>query len=294
MLRRLTMLLALPAALAAQNFDSVQVKAQLLRNGVYMLTGSGGNIGLSVGPDGAFIIDDQFAPLSTKILAAIKAITPLPVKFVVNTHWHFDHTGGNENMGRAGAMLVAHDNVRKRMSTDQFLEFMKRAEKAAPAIALPVVTFTESITFHINGDDLEAVHVPPAHTDGDAIVHFARANVIHMGDTYVRYGYPLVDLSSGGNVGGMVTAADRALSFCNADTKVIPGHGEVADCATLKSYRDMIATIVERVSAAMRAGKSLDAIKASKPTAEFDAKLGGTFVSPDQFVEFTYRSLGGK
>ena len=294
MLRRLTILLALPASLAAQNFDSVQVKAQLLRNGVYMLSGSGGNIGLSVGPDGAFIIDDQFAPLSAKILAAIKAITPLPVKFVFNTHWHFDHTGGNENMGKSGAMLVAHDNVRKRMSADQFLEFMKRAEKAAPAIALPVVTFTESITFHINGDDLEAVHVPAAHTDGDAIVHFARANVIHTGDTYVRYGYPFVDLSSGGNVGGMVNAADRALSFCNADTKVIPGHGDVANCAMLKRYRDMIATIVERVSAAMRAGKSLDAIKASKPTAEFDATVGGTFVSPDQFVEFTYRSLGGK
>ena len=293
-LRSLTILLALPTALAAQNFDSVQVKAQLLRNGVYMLTGSGGNIGLSVGPDGAFIIDDQFAPLTGKILATIKTITPLPVKFVVNTHWHYDHTGGNENMGKAGAMLVAHDNVRKRMSAGQFLDFLKRTAQAAPAIALPVITFSESITFHINGDDLEAVHVPPAHTDGDAIVRFARANVIHMGDTYVRYGYPFVDLSSGGNVGGLVHAADRALRFCNADTKVIPGHGDVADCAMLKSYRDMIATIRDRVSAAMRAGRSLDAIKASKPTAEFDAKVGGTFVSPDQFVEFTYRSLGGK
>ena len=186
-LRSLAMLLALPTALAAHDFDSVQVKAQLLRNGVYMLTGSGGNIGLSVGPDGAFIIDDQFAPLTGKILAAIKAITPLPVKFVVNTHWHFDHTGGNENMGKAGAMLVAHDNVRKRMSAGQFLDFLKWTEKVA------------------------------------------RANVIHMGDTYVRYGFPSVDLSSGGNVGGLVHAADRALSFCDAETKVIPGHGDVAD-----------------------------------------------------------------
>ena len=288
------MLMALPAALAAQNFDTIQVRAQALRGGVYMLTGAGGNIGLSVGSDAAFLIDDQYAPLSAKILAAIKAITPLPVKFVVNTHWHFDHSGGNENMGKAGAILVAHDNVRKRLSSDQFVEFLKRTEKASPAAALPVVTFTDSITFHINGDELIAFHVPPAHTDGDVIVHFAKANVIHMGDLYVRYGYPFVDMSSGGNVSGIIGAADRALAVCNPETKVIPGHGAVADCAALKAYRDMIATIRDRVATAMRAGQSLDAIKAAKPTAEFDAKVGGTFVNPDQFVEFTYRSLGGK
>lgn len=293
-LREVALLLALPMALGAQNYDTIQVRSQALRGGVYMLTGAGGNIALSVGADAAFIIDDQYAPLSNKILAAIKAITPLPVKFVMNTHWHFDHTGGNENMGKAGAILVAHDNVRKRLSADQFVEFLKRAEKAAPPVALPVVTFTDSIAFHVNGEELVAFHVPKAHTDGDAIVHFTKANVIHMGDTYVRYGYPFVDISSGGNVSGIVTAADRALAVCNADTKVIPGHGAVADCGSLKTYRDMIATIRDRVAAAIRAGKSLDAIKAEKPTAEFDAKVGGTFVSPDQFVEFTYRSLGGK
>ncbi|MEK7403400.1 MAG: MBL fold metallo-hydrolase [Gemmatimonadota bacterium] len=293
-LREVALLLALPMALGAQNYDTIQVRSQALRGGVYMLTGAGGNIALSVGADAAFIIDDQYAPLSNKILAAIKAITPLPVKFVMNTHWHFDHTGGNENMGKAGAILVAHDNVRKRLSADQFVEFLKRAEKAAPPVALPVVTFTDSIAFHVNGEELVAFHVPKAHTDGDAIVHFTKANVIHMGDTYVRYGYPFVDISSGGNVSGIVTAADRALAVCNADTKVIPGHGVVADCGSLKTYRDMIATIRDRVAAAIRAGKSLDAIKAEKPTAEFDAKVGGTFVSPDQFVEFTYRSLGGK
>jgi len=294
MKRHALFLFALPALLAAQNFDTIQVKAQPLRGGVYMLTGSGGNIGLSVGTDAAFVIDDQYAPLSAKILAAIKAITPLPVRFVVNTHWHFDHTGGNENMGNAGAILVAHENVRKRLSADQFIEFLRRTEKAAPPAALPAVTFTDSITFHINGDDLVAFHVPPAHTDGDVIVHFAKANVIHMGDVFVRYGYPFVDLSTGGNVSGIVSAADRVLAVCNPETKVIPGHGAVADCATLKAYRDMIATIRDRVSAAMRAGKSLDAIKAAKPTADFDARVGGTFVNADQFVEFTYRSLGGK
>jgi cyclase len=185
MIRRvvlLALLTMLPCELAAQNFDTITVKVMPLRGGVYMLTGSGGNIGLSVGDDAAFVVDDQFAPLTPKILAAIATVTSKPVRFVVNTHWHFDHTGGNENMGKTGAVLVAHDNVRKRMSTDQFIEFFKRAEPAAPRGALPIVTFNDSTTFHLNGDDIVAFHVQPAHTDGDVVVHFTKANVIHMGE----------------------------------------------------------------------------------------------------------------
>lgn len=293
MIRRALTMLLVPGVLLAQNFDTIQVRVLPLRGGVYVLTGSGGNMGLSVGDDAAFLVDDQFAPLTPKILAAIATVTPKPVKFVVNTHWHFDHVGGNENMGRTGAILVAHDNVRKRMSTDQFIEFFKRSEPAAPRGALPIVTFNDSTTFHLNGDDLVAFHVPPAHTDGDVIVHFTKANVIHMGDTFLTGRYPFADLSSGGNVNGFITAADRALSVCTSETKVIPGHGTVSDCLGLKAWRDMIATIRDRVKTAMAQGKSLDAIKAAKPTADFDAGKTGS-VNGDQLVEFTYRSLGGK
>lgn len=296
MIRRALILALLPFGLSAQqNFDTITVKATALRGGVYVLTGSGGNIGLSVGDDAAFLVDDQFAPLTPKILAAIASVTSKPVRFVVNTHWHWDHSGGNENMGKAGALLVAHDNVRKRMSTEQFVEFFKRTEPPAAPGALPVVTFNDSVAFHLNGDDLVAFHVPPAHTDGDVIVHFTRANVVHMGDVFVTNRFPFVDLSSGGNANGIVTAADRVLAVCNSETRVIPGHGAVSDCATLRAYRDMVATIRDRVRAAMREGKSLDAIKAAKLAADFEARTrGATTVNADVFVEFVYRSLGGR
>jgi len=294
MIRRTALLLIVPALLAAQNYDTIQIKTQPLRNGVSMLTGAGGNIGLSVGPDGAFVIDDQYEQLSAKILAAIAAVTPLPVKFVVNTHWHGDHVGGNENMGKAGALLVAHDNVRKRMSVDQFMAAFNRKVPASPAAALPVVTFTDSVTFHINGDDLVAFHVPPAHTDGDVIVHFVKADVIHMGDTFMTISYPLIDLSSGGTVDGFITAADRALSVCGPQTMVIPGHGTVTDCAGLRTWRNMIFTVRERVRAEMKKGATLDQMKAGGLTKDFDATWGKGFIQPPVFVEMIYRSLGGK
>ena len=295
MIRRALILALLPSlALAQQQFDTVTVKAQAIRGGVYVVTGAGGNIGLSVGSDAAFLVDDQFAPLSAKILAAVASVTPQPVKFVVNTHWHGDHVGGNENLGKAGALLVAHDNVRRRMSTEQFSALFNRSTPASPAAALPVVTFTDSVTFHINGDDLVALHVPPAHTDGDVLVHFTKANVIHMGDTYMTISYPLVDLSSGGNVNGFVAAADKALSVCGPQTVVIPGHGGLSNCTELRAWRDMIATVRDRVQAEMRQGKTLDQLKAAAITAAWDAKLGQGFIKPPVFIEMVYRSLGGK
>ncbi|MBT8487910.1 MAG: MBL fold metallo-hydrolase, partial [Gemmatimonadetes bacterium] len=182
--------------------ENVQIRTQQVADGVYMLMGQGGNIGVSVGDDGVFIIDDQFAPLTDKILAAIAAITDEPVRFVFNTHWHGDHTGGNENMGEAGALIVAHDNVRERMSTEQVLERIGRpvsTTPASPAGALPVITFSEDVSFHINGGQLHAFHVSNAHTDGDAIVHFVSANVVHMGDTFFRDRFPFIDTASGGS-----------------------------------------------------------------------------------------------
>ena len=293
-MRTFLLLAAAPALLQAQvNYDTVQVRAQQLSRNVYVLTGSGGNIGLSVGDDAAFVVDDQFAPLTPKVLAAIAAITPKPVRFVVNTHWHFDHTGGNENLRKAGAVLMSSANARKRMSTGGLIEHLKRTEPPMVPGALPIVTFTDSVSFHLNGDEIVAVPVAPAHTDGDVVVYFTKANVVHMGDTYVAPRYPFIDLSSGGNVNGVIAGADRVTAFCNAETKIIPGHGPVTDCAALKKWRDMLATVRERVRAAMQSGKSLDEIKAMKPTAEFDATNRGS-IQPDDFVGFVYRSLGGK
>ena len=294
MMRTLLSLVLLPGVLLAQNFDTISVKATAIQGGVYVITGAGGNIGLSTGKDAAFLVDDQFAPLTPKLLAAVAGVTPKPVRFVVNTHWHFDHTGGNENVGKTGAVLVAHDNARRRMSTGQFIEFLKRTEPPAAVAALPVVTFTDSVTFHLNDEEITAFHVSPAHTDGDVIVYFANANVVHMGDTFILPGYPFIDLSSGGNANGVIEAADRVLALCNAQTKVIPGNGgPVSDCPTLKAYRDMIATVRDRVRAAMRDGKSLADIQAMKPSAEFDAAHKSTR-TPEDFVMFVYRSLGGK
>jgi cyclase len=289
------LLLAVFAAIAAltgppasaQGFDTVQIRTERLADGVYALHGRGGNIGLAIGPDAVFVVDDQFAPLTPKILAAIGKLTDRPVRFVLNTHWHFDHTGGNENMGKAGALLVAHDNVRRRMSTRQFIEFIKREELPASPGALPVVTFNDAVTFHINGDEVMAIHLPAAHTDGDAAVYFRRANVVHMGDVYVA-SYPLVDISSGGSLSGLVRGVDRVLGLINDSTRVIPGHGTVSNRGSLRAYRDMLATIRDRIHQQVKAGATLEQIIASKPTADFDAKWEGSFVKAADLIRFAY------
>jgi cyclase len=293
-MRKIALLLAFPAALAAQNFDTIQVKSQQLRGGVYVLTGSGGNIGLSIGDDMAFVVDDQYAPLSSKILAHIATLTNKPVRFVVNTHWHGDHTGGNENMAKAGAILIAHDNVRKRMSTEQFTALFNRKTPPSPSIALPVVTFSDSVAFHVNGDDVLAFHVPPAHTDGDVVLVFTKADVVHMGDTFFSATYPIIDLSANGNVEGLIVASDRVLAICTPQTIVIGGHGPISDCAGLRGYRNMLVTIRDRVKAEIKKGRSLDQIKAAGVSKDFDDKWGKGFIKPDTFAELVYRSLGGK
>jgi cyclase len=280
------------AAATAQDFSRVEVKATKLTETTYVLTGAGGNVGVSVGEDAVFIIDDQFAPLTPRIVAAIAQITPKPVKFVLNTHWHNDHTGGNENFGKAGALIVAHDNVRRRMGTDQFIEFINHRSKPEPKAALPVVTFGASgVSFHINGEEIRAIHMPNAHTDGDSIVHFMGSDVVHMGDIYFNGMYPFIDSDTGGSVEGVIAACDQVLRFATGKTRIIPGHGPMSNVAELKAYRDMLATVSGRVKALVAQGKKVEEIVAARPSAEWDDKLGNGFIKTPKFAEMLARPL---
>lgn len=280
--------LTLPAP--AQDFEQVKIKTEKISEGIYMLIGRGGNIGISVGEDGVFLIDDQYAPLSEKIKTAVASLNEGPIRFILNTHWHGDHTGGNEAMGEVGALIVAHENVRKRLNSEQFMAAFDRRVPPAPKGALPVVTFTDAVTFHLNGNDIFVFHVKSAHTDGDAVVYFKKSNVIHMGDIYFAGGYPFIDLSSGGSVNGVIEAVNQVIGMIDEDTKVIPGHGALSDRHGLLKYLDMLVTIRDRISVQVKAGKSLDNILASKPTADFDESQDRWF-SPENFVKILYEDL---
>jgi cyclase len=283
--------LVAPAAFAQQDFSQVEIQTQKLADTVYMMTGAGGNIGLSVGEDAVFVIDDQFAPLTPKIQAAIAKITDKPVKFVLNTHWHFDHTGGNENLGKGGALIVAHENVRKRLSVEGFIEFLGMKTQPEPRVALPVITFTRDLTFHINGDEVFAHHVARAHTDGDAVVQFRKSNVIHMGDTFFNKLYPFIDTSSGGSVAGVLAAVDLVLRLADDDTKIIPGHGPLGTKADLEAYREMLVAVSARVRQLIRQGRTLEQVVAAKPTAKYDEVWGKGFLPPEKFVAMLYGNL---
>jgi cyclase len=282
--------LAAPA-FAQQDLSQVEIQTQKLADTVYMMTGSGGNLGLSVGEDAVFLIDDQFAPLTPKIQAAIAKITDKPVKFVLNTHWHFDHTGGNENLGKAGGIIFAHENVRKRLSAEGLIEFLGMKTQPEPKVALPVITFTRDLTFHLNGDEVLVLHVARAHTDGDSIVHFRKSNVIHTGDVFFNKLYPFIDTSSGGTADGVLKAADLVLRLADDDTKIIPGHGPLGNKADLQAYRDMLAAVSGRVRQLVRQGKTLDEVVAAKPTAKFDEIWGKGFLPPEKFVAMLYGNL---
>ena len=285
----LLLLTASPAL--AQDFSQVEIKTHPVRDGIYMLEGFGGNIGVSVGEDGVFLVDDQFAPLVDKILTSIAALSDKPVGFVLNTHWHGDHTGGNEPLGKAGALLVAHDNVYQRMSTEQVNELLGRTTPPSPKAALPVVTFDSSVSFHLNGETIHARHVPPAHTDGDSIVHFKEANVFHMGDLFFNGLYPFIDIASGGDVDGFLAALDEALEGMDDQTLIIPGHGPLAKKADLTAARDMLRTVRDRVAAAIAEGKSLEDTLAAKVTADFDEKWNWQFINGEQLVRIVYMGL---
>ncbi len=271
------LLAALVSAASAQG-DDATIDITEVVDGIYMLIGPGGNIGLSVGDDGAFLIDDKFAPLSEKILSAVGSVTDKPVRFLINTHHHGDHTGGNENIAAGGAVIVAHENVRVRLSD-------------GPAGALPVVTFRDALTFHQNGDDIHVFHVANAHTDGDGIVHFRNANVVHMGDTFFSGRYPFVDVGSGGSIAGAIAAVDEVAALIDEDTRIIPGHGPLSGPDDLRRYRAVLIVCRDRVQALIDDGKSREEAVAATPNADYDDEWGGGFINPERWVESLYDSL---
>jgi glyoxylase-like metal-dependent hydrolase (beta-lactamase superfamily II) len=294
-MRRLATLLAAtiatPAA-AQQDFSKVEVKVERIAPGVAVLFGAGGNIGLSYGEDGNVIIDDQFAPLVPKIEAAVKTVDPDPIRFVINTHWHGDHTGGNERFGEAGAVIVAHDNVRQRMSVETFSRRFNTTIKATPKAGLPVVTFAQGVSFHLNGDRIQVIHVPHAHTDGDSLVYWTKANVLHMGDTFFhKASFPFIDRESGGSIDGMIRAAKRGLQLVRPGGRIIPGHGPVATREELQAYHDMLMNIRMRVATAIRQGRTRAAVITSRPVAAYTNVATNGFIKPDDFVGGVYDEL---
>ena len=273
------------------------LRTQDLGNGIYAIFGPGGNIGVSVGEDGVILIDDKFDRLSSYLVAAVAGITDKPIRFLINTHWHPDHTGANQALESIGTLIVAHDNVRRRLSSDQVQKIFNRTVPASPKAALPVITFDQQISFHVNGDEARVYHIPNAHTDGDSIIYFVKANVIHMGDLYFAGRYPFLDVDSGGGISGLVAGLDQALSTINDQTQVISGHGGVTTKEELQAYRDVTKAVYDRLREMIAAGRSLEEILEAKITASFDEKWGNGFQGlndPVSFVRFAYTSLTGK
>ncbi len=280
-----------PAEAPKGPFDGAKIATEKLRDNLYAISGPGGNMAVLFGDDGGLLVDCGVSARAKGIKAAIAELSPKPLRTLVNTHWHFDHTGGNEFFGKAGLVIVAHENCRKRLSTEQNLAFLNMKFPPSPAVALPVVTFNDSLTLYRNGEELHIVAVPPAHTDGDAILHYRKANVIHMGDLFFNGMYPVIDPSSNGTIDGMVGAIDRALKMADADTKIIPGHGAIASSKELKEARDLLVTIKEAVAPLVKAGKTLDEVIAAKPTKTLDDKYGKGFVNSEMLMRMVYPSI---
>ena len=286
----LACLLILGAGLATaqqRDFSNVEIKATHVRGNIYMLNGTGGNIGVSIGSDGVLIVDDKFAPLADKIRAALKEVGGGELKFILNTHWHGDHTGGNQVFGPE-APIIAHTNVRKRLSTDQHL--LGRDVPAAPKEAWPVITFDHSVSVHFNGEEIKAVHFPRGHTDGDTVIFFTGSNVVHMGDDFFSGHFPFVDLGSGGDVEGLTKNIAEVIKKLPADVKIIPGHGPVSTLDDLKTYHRMLVETTNIVRAAMAAGKSLEEIKAEGFSEEWSS-WGSGFIPADRWLETIHASL---
>jgi cyclase len=279
--------------LTAQDFSQYQIVATPLSDNVTWLRGAGGNMAACSDGDGMLLVDAEYAQMSDKVKDALTELGDQPLAFVINTHWHFDHVGGNAILHEAGAIIVAHANVRKAMASDQHIDIIDHDEPAAPRAALPAITFTDSLIFHLNGEEIAVIHVPHAHTDGDAIVHFRRANVIHSGDIVFNCGYPFIDVSHGGHIDGVIAAVKTILSLCDDETQIVPGHGPLARKTDLETYLGMLQDFRNAIAGEIAAGKDLETIKAAKATAVIDAKWGDKMFPPELFTEMVYRSLKG-
>ena len=275
---------------AQQNFDKVTIQTTKVAGNVYMLTGAGGNIGVSVGDDGVVIVDDQFAPLAPKIKAALAAITKQPLRFVLNTHYHGDHTGGNEVFGRE-APIIAHHNVRKRLASGS--KAPGRETPPAPHGALPVLTFDSNLSLHLNGEEIRVIHLPQGHTDGDSVIHFSRSNVVHMGDNFFNGMFPFVDRAGGGTVRGLIAGVDRVLTTIPDDVRIIPGHGPLADKAALRRYSEMLVATYETVEAAVRAGRTLEQMKADKILGPWESWTW-SFIPTESFLTTLHAEISGE
>src|SRR5436190_19685557 len=286
-LATLSALLIQPPALAQQDFSKVEIKATKVAGNVYMLEGSGGNIGVSVGEDGIVIVDDQFAPLAGRIREALKSISDKPIRFVLNTHFHGDHSGGNIEFSKE-ATIIAHENVRKRLA--EGTSVVGREVKPAEREALPIITFNDRATVHLNGEDIRAIHFPHGHTDGDSVILFPKSNVVHMGDDFVTYGFPFVDVHNGGSVSGMIAGCERVLSMTPAETKFIPGHGPISTPADLRKYVDMLKETRASVKDALAKGKSVEQMKKDNLLAKFE-ELGKGFIKADDWIDVLHADL---
>ncbi len=279
----LSVVLASAGSLSAQrDFASVQIKATPVAGNIHMLEGSGGNIAVSTGPDGVLMVDDQFAPLADKIAAAIEKLDKGPIRFVLNTHWHGDHTGGNAHFGKK-ASVIAHDNVRKRLS----------AQSGTAKEALPVVTFADGASVHFNGEEIRLIHLGPAHTDGDVFIHFTKSGVFHLGDQFVNARFPFIDQGSGGSVAGLVKNIETILTKIPEDAKIIPGHGALASRADLVAYRDMLLETLALVKKAHTDGKSLADVKAAGLPEKYK-EWGSGFITQSRWLEIAYNSVSSK
>ena len=278
-----------------QDFSKVQIKVSRVAGSVYMLQGAGGNIGASVGDDGIVVVDDQYAPLADRIQAALKGITDKPVRFIINTHYHEDHTGGNEFFQKQ-APIIAHDNVRKRLEQGGVAGnggSVHFDAKAQPKGALPIITFDHDVTVHLNGEDIRAVHIPAGHTDGDSVIYFPKSNVVHMGDDFVTYGFPFIDVDSGGSIDGMISGVENAIAQLPADVKIIPGHGQVSSLEDVRAYVKMLKETRAAVQNALDKKMTLEQMKEMKVLDPWK-KYSGDFISEDAFLETLYNSLTGR
>jgi cyclase len=286
-------LFVLPA-MAQTNYDTVKIVPIKVTEQIYMLKGAGGNIGVLIGAEGTLMVDNQFAPLANKINGAIKTLSPGEIKFALNTHVHGDHSGGNGKFNNMGAVLVAHDNVRTRMMKEQLNARTNRTTPQRDKDAWPLVTFADKINFHLNGEDVILHHFDKGHTDGDVIVQFKNANVVHTGDAFVRYGYPYIDLSNGGSVNGFINTLDKVLALIDDNTKVIPGHGELATKADVKMLRNGVADIRDQIAAALKKGTKIENMASLGITDKYEKEWGKGFVKGKDFVLVVAESLSAK